>query len=395
MKNQRISKSASQRVNESASQRVNESASQRISKSTSQRVSESTSQRVSESASQRITNYELRISRFTFHVSRFTFHVSRFTSHVSRFTFHVLLLLILVVAGCGQSRTVATGKLRVVATTTIVGDVVQQVGGEAIELTLLLPYAADPHNFSPSPQDIAKVADADLVFANGLGMEGFLEDLLESAGEGVNIVYVSDGLELPQHADEHAEEHEGETHAEDEHDHGGVDPHTWTDPNYVIHWVDQIETALIQNAPDHAEAFQTNAATYRQQLQELDAWITTQVAQIPAANRRLVCDHAMFAYFAERYGFEQVGTVVPGYSTAAQPSAQALAELEDAIRAFEVRAIFVGKTVNPNLAERVAQDTGIQLVYLYTGSLTAPGGDAGAYLDYMRYNVTKIVEALR
>ncbi|MBN2002600.1 MAG: zinc ABC transporter substrate-binding protein [Anaerolineae bacterium] len=333
------------------------------------RVSESASQRVSKS---RITNYGF---------------------HVSRFTFHALLLLILVVAGCGKSRPSATGKLRVVATTTIVGDVVKQVGGESIELALLLPYGADPHSFSPSPQDVAKVADADLVFANGLGMEGFLENLLESAGEGVNIVYVSDGLDLP-HVEETAEEHEDE-HGEDEHHHGGVDPHTWTDPVYVSHWVDQIETALAQHDPDHAELFRSNAAAYRGQLAELDAWIAKQVTQIPVDNRKLVCDHAMFAHFADRYGFVQVGTVVPGYSSAAQPSAQALAELEDAIRDLEVRAVFVGKTVNPNLAERVAQDTGSQLVTLYTGSLTAPGGDADTYLDYMRYNVTQIVEALR
>ena len=127
----------------------------------------------------------------------------------------------------------------------------------------------------------------------------------------------------------------------------------------------------------------------------MDAWIREQVAQIPPQNRKLVTDHLLFGYFAERYGFEQVGAIIPAYSTAAQPTAQEVAEIENAIRTLGVKAVFVGKTVNPALAQRVAEDTGIRLVGLYHGSLSEPGGEAATYLDYLRYNVTQIVNALK
>ena len=138
-----------------------------------------------------------------------------------------------------------------------------------------------------------------------------------------------------------------------------------------------------------------NAQAYRASLQELDGWIREQVAGVPEQNRRLVTDHASFSYFAHQYGFEQVGAVFPGYSTLAQPSAQDLAALEDAIREFDVKAVFVGNTVNPALAEQVAQDTGTRVVFMYTGSLSEPGGPAGDYLAFMRYDVRVMVEALR
>lgn len=293
----------------------------------------------------------------------------------------------------------ANPKLRVVATTTIVGDVVKQIGGEWIDLTILLPVGADPHAFEATPQDAAKLAQAQIVFANGAGLEVFLDPLLHSAGTQATIVYVSEGIPLRQfasHEEEHAEQ--AEEHAaegEAEHAHPQGDPHTWMTPHNVITWTHNIENALVAADPAHADAYRANAEAYRAQLIELDAWIAQQVAQIPPENRRLVTDHAAFGYFAQRYGFEQIGTVFPGYSTLAEPSAQELAALEEAIRAHRVKAVFVGDTVNPNLARRIAEDTGVQLVTLYTGSLTEPEGPAGTYLQYMRYNVSAIVEALR
>jgi manganese/iron transport system substrate-binding protein len=273
-------------------------------------------------------------------------------------------------------------KLRVVATTSIVADVVQNVGGDRIDLTTLLPLGADPHAFEPTPQDVAAVAGAHIVFANGAGLEAFLDDLLESAGENVPVVPVSYGVELLT------------LDGKDEHG-GGMDPHIWFDPNNVLVWTRNIEHALGDLDPGNAAAYAANAATYEAELIALDAWIKQQVAQVPEANRRLVTDHASFAYFARRYGFEQVGAVFPGYSTLAEPSAQELAELEEAIREHGVKAVFVGLTVNPALAERVAEDTDTRLVFLYTGSLSGPDGPASDYLAFMKYNVSAIVEALR
>ena len=300
---------------------------------------------------------------------------------------YVLLMLVLfgVVGWSGCAGAPASpggdGRLNVIATTTIVGDVVKQVGGDAIALTVLLPVGADPHAFDPSPQDMAKITTADVIFANGAGLEAFLDPLLENAGDDAEVIDLSEGLDVHLYGGDH--------------DHADMDPHTWTDPNNVVQWVDVIEGVLTRHNRGNTATFKVNADAYRTQLRDLDAWIRAQVVTIPAGNRKLVTDHATFAYFAERYGFEQVGAVVPGYSTASQPSAQALADLEDNIRAYDVKAVFVGKTVNPDLAKRVAEDTGVKLVYLYTGSLTEPGGEADSYLSYVRYNVAAIVEGLK
>jgi ABC-type Zn uptake system ZnuABC Zn-binding protein ZnuA len=160
-------------------------------------------------------------------------------------------------------------------------------------------------------------------------------------------------------------------------------------------WVNNIERALSQADPANAGEYAANAHAYRAELDKLDAWIRTKVAAIPPENRLIVTDHTLLDYFVEQYGFKQVGAIVPGYSSLAEPTAQELARIEDAIAELGVKAVFVGKTVNPALAERLSQDTGVQLIFFYTGSLSDPDGDAGSYLDYMRYNTNAIVDALR
>jgi len=282
-------------------------------------------------------------------------------------------------------------KLNVVATTTIVGDVVSQIGGDFIDLHVLLPTGTDPHSFDPTPQDIAKVSEADLVFANGAGLEAFLDPLIDSAGAADRVVRLSEGMDLLAFAGE-GPDHEGD---ESGHELAGTDPHTWTDPNNVILWVQIIERALSEKDPENAVLYQKDAQKNIANLKELDTWIRQQVAQIPVENRKLVTDHALFGYYAQAYGLEQVGALIPGYSTLAEPSAQELADIENAIKTFDVKAVFVGNTINPNLAERVADDTGIQLIFVYTGSLSELNGEADTYIDYMRYNTSAFVNALK
>ncbi|MBS1254065.1 MAG: Manganese ABC transporter substrate-binding lipoprotein [Anaerolineales bacterium] len=209
------------------------------------------------------------------------------------------------------------------------------------------------------------------------------------------VVHVSRGIEFLEagNSDDGQTEPAEEPGHEDEH--GEVDPHTWFDPNNVIIWTDNIEQALSALDPANTVAYEANAQTYKRKLEELDAWIREQVAQIPAENRMLVTDHHVLSYFADEYGFEQVGAVIGAFSTIAEPSARELAALEDRIRQHGVPAVFVSSTVNPKVAARVAQDTGIELAPLYTGSLSKPSGDASTYLDFMRYNVRAIVSALR
>jgi manganese/iron transport system substrate-binding protein len=297
-----------------------------------------------------------------------------------------MIALTVLLTGCGGSPVTPGSGLRVVASTTILGDVVAQVGGDLIDLTVLFPTGADPHTFDPRPQDIAAISDAPVVFISGLGLEESLQPALDANARGT-VVQVSEGVDVrtldnaAQTADPHGNEN--------------VDPHTWTDPNNVIVWTQNITATLAKVDPAHADTYRANADAYIASLRELDAWIRSEVAQIPPERRKLVTDHYAFGYFADEYGFEQVGALVGSFSTNASPSAQEIAALEDAIRAQNVPAVFVGATVNPTLAEQVAQDTGTKIVSVYTGSLTAPGGEADSYVKFMRYNVNAIVNALK
>jgi ABC-type Zn uptake system ZnuABC Zn-binding protein ZnuA len=283
-------------------------------------------------------------------------------------------------------------KLKVVATTSIIGDVVQNVGGDMIDLTVLLPLGSDPHAFEPTPRDLVSVAEAHLVFINGLGLEEFLAKMLQNAGSQAAVVAVSNGADFREFdaGDEPGLETEGE-----EHHHQGVDPHLWMTPVNVVVFVRNIEHALSALDPTNAKAYQANAEAYTARLTELDIWIQAQIETIPVESRKLVTDHDTFGYYADRYGLEIIGAVLPAYSTNAKPSAQELAALQNAIGQSKIKAVFVGTTVNPALARQVAEDTGLKLVPLYTGSLGEPGSGAESYLDYIRFNTDAIVEALK
>jgi len=292
----------------------------------------------------------------------------------------LFLMVNLLIAGCGMQPTAVSG-VKVVATTTIVGDVVKQIGGERISLTTLLPIGTDPHTYEPRPQDVAAIHDAQLVFINGLELEHSMETVIE-ANAGGPVVVVSDGIEvLPFSA-------AGE-------EHGSGDPHTWMDPNNVQQWVENITSALVSVDPEGASVYQANAEAYILQLVDLDAWIKDEMAAIPADQRKLVTDHQSLGYFAEAYGLEQVGLVISSLSTNASVSAQDLARLEEVVRTEKVKAIFIEMGASDALASQVARDTGIEVVRIYTGSLGIAESGAGDYINFMRFNVNAIVSGLR
>ncbi|MBN1231161.1 MAG: zinc ABC transporter substrate-binding protein [Anaerolineales bacterium] len=313
-----------------------------------------------------------------------------------------LLIIVFILSAC---TTPATGEiqqnsmLRVVATTTIVADVVQQIGGERIVLDTLIPVGASPHAFDPTPQGIAKVVEADIVFANGAGLEEFLEEMIQNAGGDAIVMHVSEGIDFlqfnPGEEDHEQDANDSAQEEAGEHDHEGVDPHVWFDPNNVIVWVGNIQAQLSQLDPENADFYVANAEDYVGQLQDLDQWIRDQVLEIPVEDRLLVTDHQALSYFADEYGFTQVGAVIPAYSDLAQASAQELANLENAVRELGVKAILVGNTINPELADQVAADTGTKIVMFYTGSLTESDGDAPDYISFMKYNVLNISEAIK
>jgi len=325
------------------------------------------------------------------------------------------------------SQAAQDGAVAAVATTSIIADLVANVGGDRVSVTSLLPAGADPHTFAPSPNEARAVADAQILFENGAGLEEWLDELIENAGGERPTVVVSEGvtpIEDFEHEDEHAaeesaaadehadesataeagaatDEHadeEGEEHAEEggEHADEGVDPHMWFDPNNVIVYVENIRDGLKQVDPDGAATYDANAASYIEQLRELDAEIEQQLAAIPAERRKLVTNHDTFGYFARRYDFEVVGTVFEGVSTEEEPSPQQVAELVERIRAAGVPAIFAESTVNARLAEQIADEAGVQVVTdLYTDALGEPGSEGDTYLKMMRFDVAQFVAALQ
>ncbi len=313
-------------------------------------------------------------------------------------------------------------RLPVVATTNIVGDIVARVGGERVSLYVMLPPGADPHAFQPTPRDARQAADAAVVFINGAGLEAdFLGDLIASA-EPRLVVDLTAHLELRSMVDMHEDEEDHDEHGHDEdeedhdehghdedeedhdehgheedehaHDHGEFDPHVWMDPTLVTAWAEEIAEVLAEIDPDHGAGYAERAHALADELHALDAWVRERVAAIPRDRRILVTDHDVFGYFADRYGFTVLDTIIPGFSTVSEPSARHLAGLREAMAEHGVPAIFVGLTVSSHVAEVVADDLGIEVVSVYTGSLSEPDGPAATYQDFMRTNVERIVAAL-
>jgi zinc/manganese transport system substrate-binding protein len=292
----------------------------------------------------------------------------------------IIALGTLALGACGGADDgAAEAELRIVATTTILGDVVAAVAGPDAVVTVLISPGADPHDFQPSARQAGAIRDADLVVANGLGLEQAFDRLLDAADEQGTLLAVAPELDpLPV--------------AEPGHD--GLDPHVWLDPIRMADAALLIGDALADVAPDIE--WPERAELYAQQLEALHADIEAQVASIPAERKVLVTNHDVLGYFAARYGFDVVGVIIPGGGTAAEPSAQDIEQLADKIEHVGVPAIF-GETTHPGrLAETLRDEVGaeIEVVELYTESLGEPGSGATTYIEMMRTNVTRIVDAL-
>ena len=303
------------------------------------------------------------------------------------------------------------GRLRVVATTSIIGDVVMQVGGQAIDLTILIGPGQDAHSYQPAARDLTAVANAHLILINGWNLEEGLVDDLENIGEDVPVVPISANIEPiafgddahDDHDDEHDEgehedEHEEDAH-EDEHGHSGADPHVWFNIHNVEQWVENIEHLLSELDPANADTYQTNAAAYTTALAELEAYTTTQLDTVPEANRFLVTNHDSFSYFAEEYGFTVLGTVIPSVSTVAEPSASDLVDLITEMEEHNVCTLFTETTVNDDLAQTVAAELNgcetVQVLKLYTGSVGPEGSNIDSYIKLFRANIDTLVSGLK
>lgn len=349
-----------------------------------------------------------------------------------------MIVPLIALFGMNQFGTHAQSSLKVVATTSIIADVAQNVGGDLVDVTAIIPADTDVHSYIATPQDIALIVDADVVLVNGLGMEeGLLEIIEENAPDAVivslGITVLSSDHEHDKEGEEHSDEpatteeahseeehgapeylgiygeevecdvhHEDEaeenhTEGEAEHDHGACDPHVWTSPLNVMVWANNIAGTFGDLDADNRDVYLANAQAYIEQLATLSDEMRVLIDSIPEENRVIVTNHNFLAYFAAEYDFEVVGTVIPSASSMAQVAPQDLADLIEVIQAEGVEAIFVEYAVSTDIAETVADEVGyeVAIVSLYSDSLGAEGSEASTYVDMIRYNVNAIVNALQ
>ncbi|MCB8822444.1 metal ABC transporter substrate-binding protein [Microvirga rosea] len=280
-------------------------------------------------------------------------------------------------------------KLDVVATFSILGDLVKQVGGDRVTVTTLVGPNGDAHVYAPTPADGRRLADAKIVFVNGLKFEGWIDRLIASSGTKAATVEAAKGVKplTGEEAHDHGADHD---HG---HDHGGLDPHAWQNIAHAKIYVANIRDALIAADPAGRTAYETQAAAYLDKLEALDAEVKEKMSQIPKDRRRLITSHDAFRYFQEAYGITFVSP--QGVSTDAEASARDVAKIIQQIKRERIKAVFVENVSDPRLMERIAKETGARIGdRVFSDALSEPDGPAGTYIDMMRHNIRAFSAAL-
>lgn len=301
----------------------------------------------------------------------------------------------------------ANEPLKVVASFSILGDIVSEIGGDRVELVTLVGPNGDAHVYQPTPADAQAVAGAALIIANGLGFEGWMDRLVEASSTKAAVVTASEGVvpisfEEEEHDDHEAhhdhDDHAGHDHEEHDHghhhEHGASDPHAWQNVTNVAIYAGNIERALIAADPEGAESYKANASAYIAQLDELDAEIRAGVAALPENQRTIVTSHDAFGYFEAAYGLRFVAP--QGVSTEAEASARDVAALIAQIKDEQIGAVFVENISDPRLVERISAETGAKIGgTLYSDALSGPDGPAATYTGMMRHNLAELAGALK
>ena len=284
-----------------------------------------------------------------------------------------LVALTALIAGCGGAR--SGSGLDVVATTTQIGDWVGTIGGNAVTVHQILQPNTDPHEYEPRPSDVEATAEAELVFVNGDNLDAWMDQVISESGSDATVVDL--GAVVPDRLP-------GEDSGAEA---SRYDPHWWHDPRNAEAAVTEIERRLAAADPAHRREFERNASAYLAKLRKLDAGIAACVGAIPRGRRKLVTDHDAFGYFANRYGIEVLGAVIPSQTTQAQPSAKDLSELIALIEREGVKAVFPESSLSPKVAETIANQTGASAEYTLYGDTLGPSGSPGAtYLGMERAN---------
>ncbi|HEX2135613.1 MAG TPA: metal ABC transporter substrate-binding protein [Microvirga sp.] len=275
------------------------------------------------------------------------------------------------------------GKLKAVASFSVVADFVRNVGGERIELVTLVGPDGDAHVYSPTPADGRRLAEAKLVFVNGLGFEGWISRLVRSSGTKATVVETARGAAAIAEAG-------GRGHG---HGAGAVDPHAWQSVANAKVYVATIRDALIAADPDGRPTYEANAADYTARLDALEREVRSAVERIPPERRRVITSHDAFGYFERAYGIDFVAP--QGVSTESEASARDVARIIEQIRKERIGAVFVENISDPRLIQRIARETGAKIgERLYSDALSGPNGPAATYIDMMRHNIRALSTAL-
>ncbi|GAB3243162.1 TroA family protein [Chitinimonas naiadis] len=283
--------------------------------------------------------------------------------------------------------TSAADKLPVVASFSILGNLVAEVGGDKVEVKTLVGPDGDAHVYQPSPQDGKTLAGARLLVVNGLAFEGWMERLASASRYRGARVVASDKVQAEQMADDDHDHDHG-------HDHGRLDPHAWQDPNRVQQYVSNIANGLAAADPANAAYYQQRAEQYRQTLKQLDNWASQQIASVPAAKRRVITSHDAFGYLGRHFGITFLAP--QGVNTDAEASAKQVGKLIRQAKQEGIRAIFVENISNPKLLEQISRETGAKLgSRLYSDALSRPDGPAASYVTMMRYNISALVAGMK
>ncbi len=318
---------------------------------------------------------------------------------IPRIVAQFFLAVPLIAAGTLQGH--AEARVKAVASFSILGDMVKQVGGDRVEVTTLIGPNGDAHVYSPTPADAKALARADILVINGLGFEGWMERLRDSSGfkgklvtasSGVIPIKVSGELGHAGHEHEHGEaQHQHEEH--DTHHHGDVDPHAWQDLANGKTYVANIRDGLITADPEGKPIYEANAAKYLEAMETLEAQVKQSLGKLPAARRKIITSHDAFGYFADAYGLDIIAP--EGVSTESEASAKDIAKIVRQIKAEKIPAAFLENITDRRLLDQIASETGARIGgTLYSDALSEKDGPAPTYLDMFRHNVQALTAAL-
>ena len=327
-------------------------------------------------------------------------HITRITSLFIASTF-----MLIVLTGTAKS----DEKIKVVATFSILGDMVKRIGGDHILLTTLVGPNGDTHVYKPSPAAAKALSQADVLFVNGLDFEGWITRLIEASGfkgrhvvttSGVNTIAYEEEEGHDDHSDDPHDKHAKKKHADDKHhddhahhDHGEFDPHAWQSLINARVYVDNITDALAQFAPDKAAKFYQNRAAYTAEIESMHSQIKKLISSVPQHQRTVVTSHDAFQYFGRDYGITFLAP--QGLSTDSEASAQDVAKLIEQMRTKKIKAVFLQNISDPRLLQQIAKETGAKVGgTLYPGALSEPDGPAPTYLKMFHHNAKTLSQAL-